>query len=72
VTRIEEVGCQARKRSFLLSLAYRSEQKPTLTSFEWFLQMKRPGRETDYHQYPSTKIKDEPAVIAVTVLTSVA
>jgi len=37
-------------------------------SFEWVLQIKRPGRKTGYNQYPSTKMKDQSAVTAVTVL----
>jgi len=59
------------KGAFLLSLACRSEQKPTQTSFEWVLQVKRPGRDIDYHQYPSTKMKEQPPVTAVTVLIAV-
>jgi len=57
--------------AFLLSVAYRSEQKPTKASFEWVLQTKRPGRETNYHQYHSAKIKDQQTVTAVTVLIAV-
>jgi len=54
-----------------LFLASSSEQKPIWTSFEWFLQIKQPGCETDFHQYPGVKMKDRPAVTAVTVLTAV-
>jgi len=43
----------------------------TLTLFEWVLQIKWPGRETDYHQYPSTKMEDQTAVAAVAVLIAV-
>jgi len=34
------------------------------------LQIKRPGRETDYHRYRSTELKDQPAVSVLTVLTA--
>ena len=71
MTRIQAVGYQAGKRGFLLFLACRSEQKVIQTSLEWVLQIKRPGRETDYQPYPSTKMKDQPAVTALTVLIAV-
>ena len=71
VTRMEAVGYQARKMDFSLVLTCRSEQNSTQASIEWVLQIKRPELETDYHQYPVTKMKDQPAVTAVAVLTAV-
>ena len=56
------------REDFLFSLACRSEQKPTYTSFEFILQIKRPGPDTEYHPYPVTNMKDQQAVPAVAVI----
>ena len=47
VTRLKQLDIKQEREDFLFSLACRSEQKPTWTSFEWVLQLKRPGRETE-------------------------
>ena len=68
VTRVQTVGYQARVRGFSFVLSLQIGIEAHINSFEWVLQIKRPGSETDYHQYSSTKMEDQPAVIAHTVL----
>ena len=68
MTRIQTVGYQARIRGFSLVLSLQIGIEAHIDSFEWVLQIKRPGRETVYHQYPSTKMEDQPAVTAHTEL----
>ena len=68
MTRIQAGGYEARIRGFSLVLSLQIGTEAHTDFFEWVLQIKWPGCETDYHQYPSTKMKDQPAVTAVTVL----
>ena len=68
MTRVQTVGYQARVRGFSFVLSLQIGIEAHINSFEWVLQIKRPGSETDYHQYSSTKMEDQPAVIAHTVL----
>ena len=68
MTRVQAVGYQSRIRGFSLVLSLQIGIEAHIDSFEWVLQIKRPGRETGYHQFPSTKMKDQPAVTAVTLL----
>jgi len=67
VIRVQAVGYEARIRGFSLVLSWQIGIEAHIDSFEWVLQTKRPGRETDYHQYPSKKMEDQPAVTAHTV-----
>jgi len=70
VARIDAGAYQERKRGFSLILACRSEQKPTYNSSEWTLQIKIPGRRTDYNQYAS-KMMNQPAVSVLNVFIGV-
>lgn len=71
VTGIKAAVFEEGKEVLLLSFFCRSEQKPTQNSFEWVLQLKQPDRGTDYRQYLSTTMNDQPAVTALNVLTAV-
>ena len=68
MTRVQAVGYQTRIRGFSLVLSWQIGTEAHIDSSEWVLQIKRPGRETDYHQYPSIKMEDQQAVTAHTVL----
>ena len=68
MNRVQTVGYQARIRGFSLVLSLQIGIEAHIDSFEWVLQIKRPGRETDYYQYPSTKMEDQTAVTTHTVL----
>ena len=68
MTRVQAVGYQTRIRGFSLVLSWQIGTEAHIDSSVWVLQIKRPGRETDYYQYPSTKVEDQPAVTAYTVL----
>ena len=71
VTRIQADGYETKKRGFSLALSLQVGTEAHIDFFCMGLQIKRPGRETDYYQCPSNKTRDQPAVTAVTVLIAV-